>query len=210
MTRFAVRSIHAGAAALLLTAAIGAAAQGAAAPAAPVSPAKKELVARVLQLQQSGIEALGTQIAGQTAGQVLQAVGAAMPRVPADKREAVFNQVQADVRKFHDDIAPMLRTRAARLAPTTLGTALEEKFSEEELKSLVAWLESPTSRKFQQVAGEVQQSFAQKLVADTRPQVEPKLKALEESIAAKLNAAGGGASAPAGAAPKKAEPAAKK
>lgn len=207
MTRFAIRSIHAGLAALLLTAAIGAAAQGAASPA---SAAKKELVARVLQLQQSGIEALGTQIAGQTAGQVLQAVGAAMPRVPADKREAVFNQIQGDVRKFHDDIAPMLRTRAARLAPTTLGTALEEKFSEEELKSLVAWLESPTSRKFQQVAGEVQQSFAQKLVADTRPQVEPKLKALEESIAAKLNAAGGGASAPAGAAPKKAEPAAKK
>lgn len=205
MMNFA-RMIPAAAAAALLIAASGASAQGAAAPA---SQAKKDLVARVLQLQQGGIEALGTQIAGQTAGQVLQAVGGAMARVPADKREAVFNQIQGDIRKFHDDIAPMLRTRAARLAPTTLGAALEEKFSEEELKALVAWLESPTSRKFQQVAGDVQQSFAQKLVTDTRPQVEPKLKALEESIASRLNAAAGAGPANS-AAPKKAEPAAKK
>lgn len=182
----------------------------AASPAPAVSPAKKELVQKILKLQQPGLEAFGNQLAAQTAGQVLQAAGQALPAVPADKREALAKEIQNEVRKFHDEVAPILRAQAVRNAPTTLGTALEEKFSEEELKTLAAWLESPVSRKFQQLTGEVQQGFLQKLVGDTRAQVEPKLKALEQSIGNKLKAVDGASGAkPPAPAQKKAEPAKK-
>ena len=46
------------------------------------SPAKKELVQKALQLQAAGFESIGTQLAAQTAQQVLGAVGQALGRVP--------------------------------------------------------------------------------------------------------------------------------
>jgi uncharacterized protein len=165
--------------------------------AAPVSAAKKELVQKALKLQQAAIEALGNQIASQTAAQAMQAAGQALARVPADRREAVGKDVQAEVRKFFDETAPLLRERAAALAPSTVGAVLEEKFSEDELKVLVAWLESPVARKYQQLGPEMQQGLAQKLVADTRAQVEPKLRALEQSVNARINAAAAKPAAPA-------------
>jgi len=170
-------------AALFSTVALGAAAQGTA------SPAKKDLVQKVLSLQQAGIEGIGSALANQTATQVLQVAGQAMARVPADKRDALGADLQAEVKKFFDDIAPVLRASAVKNAPTTIGTAMEEKFSEDELKVLVTWLESPVSKKYQQVSGELQQALGQKLVAETRPQVEPRLKALEVVLGNKLRAA---------------------
>ena len=171
------------------------------------SPAKQALLQKALQLQQPGIEGIGNSLANQTANQVLQVAGQAMGRVPADKREAVGAELQGEVRKFYDDIAPILQAAAVKLAPATMGTAMDQKFTEEELKVLVAWLESPVNRKYQQFAGESQQALGQQLVAETRPQIEPKMKALEQVMGAKLAAVGAGptgAPAPAGASPPKA------
>ena len=163
---------------------------------------KKELIAKVLQLQQPGIDNIGRALAGQTSQRVMQAAGQALPRVAADKREAVGKEVQADVKKFYDEVEPILRKRAAELAPATLTPVYEEKFSEDELKILVAWLESPVSKKFQQIDGEIASSLAQKVVADTRGTVETRLKALEGTLAKRLGVSpqpgpnGGGASGP--------------
>ncbi len=159
------------------------------------TPAKKELVQKALQLQSGGIESIGTQLAGQTAQQVLGAVGQALGRVPAEKRELMATEIQADVKKFYDDISPTLRTNALKLGPSTFGSAMEDKLSEDELKTLVAWLESPVSRKYQQLTIEVQQALAQKLVADSRPTIDPKLKALEQTISRRLGPAAGAAPA---------------
>ena len=187
-------------AALITTLAGAASLCGAQGTQSTVSPAKKAQVQKVLQLQQSGIEGIGNALANQTANQVMQVAGQALSRLPADRRESVAAELQADVRKFYDEIAPMLRAGAVKLAPSIIGTALEEKFSEDELKVLIAWLESPVNRKYAQLAGESQQALGQKLVAESRPQIDPKLKALEQQMGARLNAAGSGASAPAAAA----------
>jgi uncharacterized protein len=166
------------------------------------SPAKKELAAKALQLQQTGIEGIGTQLAMQTAQQVLAAAGQALQRSPADKREAQAADIQADVKKFYEEIEPTLKANAAKLGPSTFGAALEEKLSEDELKTLIAWLESPVSRKYQRMTVESQQALAQKLVADSRPAIDPKLKALEQTIAKRLGMPPAGGTAPAPA-PKK-------
>jgi uncharacterized protein len=178
----------------------------AAASSSPMAQTKQELVAKVLLLQQPGIEALGNTLAGNTANQVMQVVARAMGRVPADKREAVAKDLQGEVRKFYDDVSPQLRAAAVRLAPSTIGASYEEKFTEDELKTLIAWLESPVNKKFQQTAQEMQQGLGTKLVAETKAQVEPKLKALEQRLSGKIDAAAGPAAAASGskpAAPKK-------
>ena len=169
-----------------------------------MSPAKKELLQRAMALQKPAIENVGNALAGQTANQILQLMGQAFTRLPADKRDALAPDLQADVKKFYDDIAPTLRDRAVALAPSTVGLAIEEKFSEEELKVLVAWLESPVYHKFQAAAGDMLQSLGQKLVADTRPAIEPKLKALELALQTKLAAAGVAKAPTAASAPTKA------
>jgi uncharacterized protein len=163
---------------------------------------KKELVAKVVQLHMQGIENVGRVIAGQTSQQMLQAAGQALPRVPADKREAVGKEIQDDVKKFYDDVEPMLKKRAVELAPATVGAAYEEKFSEDELKVVIAWLESPVSKKYAQMDRDQGNALAEKVVADTRPAIEPKLKALEAVVAKRLGVpAEGGASAPKAATP---------
>jgi uncharacterized protein len=154
-----------------------------------VTPAKKELVQKTLRLSQANIEGVGAVIAGQTAAQALQAARQAMGRVPQDKRQALANELQADIRRFQEEATPLLRASAVRSAPSTLGAMLEEKFSEDELKVLNAWLESPVSRKYQQLSSDALQALSQKIIAETRPQIEPKLKALDQQMTAKLNAA---------------------
>jgi hypothetical protein len=166
---------------------------------------KKELVAKVVQLHQQGIESIGRAIAGQTSQEMLQAAGEAMPRVAADKREAVGKEIQADVKRFYDEIEPLLKKRAVELAPSTVGPAYEEKFSEEELKTLIAWLESPVSRKYGEIDRSQGNALAEKVVADTRSTIEPKIKALEATVAKRLGvpSAPAAPAAPAASAPKK-------
>lgn len=171
------------------------------------SPAKKELVARILKIQQPGIEAMARDLTKQPANELMaSAVEFVQTQVAADKREALGKQLQQDAEKYMNDTYPIVRDRALKLAPTTVGTLLEEKFSEEELKQVVAMMESPVYVKFQSLGGDMQRVLVAKLVPDLKPQVEPKLRALDESIAKRLGVSpimnnGGAASAPAAAAP---------
>lgn len=172
-------------------------AQSASAPAsAPVSAAKKELVQKVLALQQPAIENMARNLVEQPAGQMMQAAGRALQQqVPADKREGVGKSIEADVKKYVDDSYPVVRERAVKIAPTTIGAVLEEKFSEDELKQLIAWLESSVNKKYLQLGPEMQNGFMQKLVAEARPVLDPKLQALETKVRASLGAPAGPASA---------------
>lgn len=151
-----------------------------------LAQSKKELAAKVVQLQQPAVEGIARSIAGQTAQQALQSAGQALGNVPADKREAVGKDIQADVKKFYDDIVPTLIDRATKDAPATLGPMLEAKFSSDELKQIITWLSSSAAKKYQQLGGEMQQAMAQKLIADTRGTVEPKLTALDQSLRQRL------------------------
>jgi hypothetical protein len=176
---------------ILALAAAGVVAHAQSTPAASAAqastPAKRELVARILKVQQPGIEAMARNLVEQPALEMMDRAANALPqRVPADKRESVARDIQADARKFVDETLPTVRERALKLAPTTIGAVLEEKFSEDELKQIVAMMENPAFAKFQQVGGEMQKALVDKLVAETGPQVEPKVRTLEASIARRL------------------------
>ncbi|HRH87985.1 MAG TPA: DUF2059 domain-containing protein [Rubrivivax sp.] len=170
-------------AALLLGACVAAHAQSTA------SPAKKELVQKLLALQQPGIEVAARGIVERPAAVMLQEAGRVLQtQIPADKREPIGKTIEADAKKYVEETYPPVRERALKLAPTTLGPALEEKFTEDELKQLIAWFESPVNKKFQQASGEMQSAFMQKLVAEARPVIEPKLQSLEQKVRAALGA----------------------
>lgn len=164
-------------------------ATAASAPAAGSSPAKKELVARVLQLQQPGLEAMSRAMLQQPLGQLMQGAGQALQQLPAEKREATAKAIEGEIKKFVDETTPLMRDRAIKLAPSTIGAILEERFSEDELRQLAAWLESPVNKKYGQLGQDMQRALAEKLVADTRGTVEARLKTLEQSVMKQLGIA---------------------
>ncbi|GAB1389033.1 MAG: hypothetical protein AMXMBFR78_36540 [Rubrivivax sp.] len=153
----------------------------------PASAAKKELAARIVKLQQPGIDMVARQLVEQPALQILQQANTVMQqRVAPDRRQAVAADIQADARKYAEDLAPLVREKATKLAPGVIQPMLEEKFSEDELKQLIAIIESPVNRKYQAMGPELQRALGQKLVEEMKPALEPRLKALAQSVQGRL------------------------
>lgn len=160
---------------------------GATAVQAQSTPAKKELAGRILKLQQPSIEAMARALVEQPALELLNNAAGAMPnRVAKDKQDAVAKEIQGDVEKYLAETVPLVQARAVKLGPTSIGTLLEEKLTEDELKQVVGILESPAFAKFQRLGDDMQKVLVDKLVADTRPTVEPKVRTLEQTVAKRL------------------------
>jgi hypothetical protein len=156
-------------------------------PVEPSSPAKRALVSRILELQRAGIENLGSNIAAAPLLQMRQQIGQLLQqRVSADRREAVAREIEGDMRRYIEEVAPIVRDRALKVAPTTMGKMLDERFTEDELKQIVAMLESPVNRKYQSMGQDFQRSLGEQLVNDTRATIEPKLRALDQTVANRL------------------------
>lgn len=149
--------------------------------------AKKELITKLLLLQQPAIEAMARSLAERPAAVMMQQAGMALQaRVAPEKREAIAKELQADARKYVDETVPLVSDRAVKLAPSTIGVVLDEKFTEDELRQILAIVESPVNKKFTELSGQMQQALGEKLIADTQGVVEPKVKALEQSLLKRL------------------------
>jgi quinol monooxygenase YgiN len=171
-------------------------------PNAPASPAKKELVQRLLTMQQPALESMARDLVERPARQMMAAADEALQvRVPPEKRQAVAKQIQDLMRKYRDESGPMVRERATKVGQASLGPMFEEKFSEDELRQLLAALEAPAYKKFQQSLPDLTTAFAQALVKDLEPSFEPKLKVLEQGVGAALGITSEAASAPKAAKP---------
>jgi len=174
--------------AALLAAGLAQAQAPAVAGTAPNSAVKKELVTKVLALQQKAIEQMAQVMVERPALQMMQQASMALQtRVAPDKREAIAKKIQEDLNKYAADVGPQVRDQAVKLGPSTIGALLEEKFTEGELKELIGIMESPVNRKFAQLAPEFQKSLGEKLVAQSKASVEPKVKALEQAIVKHLD-----------------------
>jgi hypothetical protein len=182
------QSIQTFAIAALLVGAGSAFSQAASTAAAPASSAaKKELVTKLVQLQQQDLENIAKMLIQQPLGNLMQRAAGELQNQPAGaKRDATAKAIEGEIRKFVDETVPLMRDRGSKLSATVWPPLLEEKFSEDELKRITAWLEDPVSKKYAQLGGEMQNALAQKLVADTRTTVETRLKALEQTVAKQL------------------------
>jgi hypothetical protein len=153
-----------------------------------VSPAKKKLVEKILKLQQPSIELLARSAAEAPLSQLGPQANMVLSRLAPEQREPVGKGMQADAEKYIKEVVPLIQQRAIALAPESVGKVLEEKFSEAELKQIVALLESPVYQKFSEQRFVMQRALQEKLATDaeTRNAVEPKLKALDQSWAKRI------------------------
>jgi hypothetical protein len=137
-----------------------------------------------MRLQQSDVEGFARTVVERPAAQMTREAGMALQQqgAPQDKREAAARAIDAEVKKYVDEAYPIVRDRALKLAPSTIGSVFEAKMTEDELRQLIAWLESPTAKKYQSLAADLRNNFSQKLVADMPAILDPKLMALDGKI----------------------------
>ena len=100
-----------------------------------------------------------------------------------------MKEIAGDVKKFLDENSPVIRTNTQKLTSSTVAPILTEKFTEEELRQLITILESPVKKKFETLVPDMQKALGEKLAADTRSTIEPKLEELRQRIGSRLRTA---------------------
>ena len=95
---------------------------------------KKELVQKLIAIQQPSLEATARGLAEAPARQL---VAAAQPilvqAVPPEKRDATAKLVDVEIKKYLDAAGPIVRASTNKLSQSTITKAIEDKFTEDEL-----------------------------------------------------------------------------
>ena len=154
---------------------------------------KKELVQKLIDVQQASLENTARGLTENPARQLVAAAQQVIVQgVPEDKREATAKQVDAEIKKYLDAANPIVRASTLKQSQAAVAPFIEEKFTDEELKQLVGMLDSPVLKKYQGLLPEMSKTLIDKVVADARPQVDPKLQATQNAIRTILDKATGG------------------
>lgn len=146
--------------------------------------AKKELATRIVNLQKAqDMDALIAQLAGTANRAVVEAWLPRLDKMPAARQKAVADQLDVELKKFNDDVTRLIKTRNDRISLDVLVPAYSERFTADELKQLVAFLESPVIKKYYAANPHMANLLGQKLVEATRADVESRIKEFDARAA---------------------------
>ncbi|MRV75492.1 DUF2059 domain-containing protein [Duganella sp. FT92W] len=163
----------------------------AAAPAAvagAIPPAKQVLIDKILTLWH--MESVGlSMLQAPVSDAVAQAKVVLQGRATDAKRDAAMTDIVNEARKFMEETTPTVRNSALKLIPAKVAPLLAERFSEDELKQMIAILESPVKQKFEALLPELQKSLGEAVATDSGPVINPKLQDLKQRIGMRLRAA---------------------
>ncbi len=149
---------------------------------------KQKLVQKVLALWHLEDTAI-VMVQRPAANALQQARIALQGRVSAAKQEATLRGIASDLQQYVDEATPIVRDNAQRLKAPTVGPLLVQNFSDDELRQLIALLESPVKKKFEQLVPLFERSFGEKIAAESRAAIDPKLQAMTQTVGLKLRTA---------------------
>lgn len=135
------------------------------APAALAQDAVKRRATRIVNLQKAqDMDALIAQLAGSANKVIDTATGCPDSTNFLAKQKAAADQLDSELKKFNDDNVRTIKAKNDKLSLEVLVPAYAEKFSTEELKQLVAFLESATIKKYYAANPQLANLLAQRLV----------------------------------------------
>jgi hypothetical protein len=152
------------------------------------SSEKQKLVQKVLALWHLE-DAAVVMVQRPAADAMQQARIALQGRVSAAKQEATLRDIATDLQKYVDEATPIVRDNALRLKTPAVAPLLAQSFNDEELRQLIALLESPVKKKFEQMLPQFERAFGEKIAAESRAAIDPKLQAMTQSVGLKLRGA---------------------
>ncbi|MBV1774802.1 DUF2059 domain-containing protein [Burkholderiaceae bacterium DAT-1] len=156
--------------------------------AADIPPAKKALIDQVMKLWP--LDFIGVKMLIDPVSEIRRQSNSLLQgRVSEEKKIAVMKQIDEEARKFLEENAPRVRADSEKLMATTVAPILNEKFNEEELKQVIALLQSPIKKKFEAIAPDLQRALGTKLAEVDKPVIQPKMDAFNQKVGELMRAA---------------------
>jgi uncharacterized protein len=176
---------------------------------AQTNDAKRALAVRAVATQEGPeMDRMLTQLAGSASRGVIANWNERLSSLPEAKRQSVGPALDAELKKFDEDALKLVNSEASKVRSGALLTAYMERFSEEELKQLVALMEAPVFKKYQTISPELGNVYVKAIVDGTRSAVETRSKAFD-AAASKITGIPVTASTPAAKTPSASTPAKK-
>jgi uncharacterized protein len=171
---------------------------------AQTTDAKRQLAARAIAAQEGPeMNNMLTQLAGSATQQVMAGWNERVDKMPAAKQQGAITAIDSELKKFNDDALKLITAQATKARANALLTAYTERFSEDELKQLVALMEAPVFKKYQTVAPELGSAYIKAIVEGTRSDVIERSKVFEAAATKIVDSAAPAQAAPAAPAKKK-------
>ena len=152
---------------------------------------KRTLATKLAQLQQKNDkDAITEQLTASAAQPLIIRWSQEVEKsVPAARQQEVRTKLDAELKKFTDKTEKNVGAQVASAAEAALVPVFMEKLSEDELKTIVTYLESPASTKFQNLGGEAGNAWAMKIIEATKGAVESDAKAFDAAAKRIVDAA---------------------
>ncbi|MFV0678871.1 DUF2059 domain-containing protein [Ottowia sp.] len=168
------------------------------------SDSKRALAVKLAQMQSKADgEVLSAQLTASAVQPLLAGWSQRLDEsVPPAKQKDVRDKLDVELKKFTDSTQKAVDAQVGKAAEAALVPIFMEKLSEDELKTIITYLESPVSAKFQALGPDASNAWAKRVIDTTKPAVENGAKTFDAAATRIVNAA---SSAPSGsgAAPKK-------
>lgn len=143
---------------------------------------KKTLASKMVTLQ-AGPE-MERMVMQLTAGAMQPLVATWSPKIeklPAARADKARDQLNAELKKTGDATRRIIEAQMIKSGDTVLTQAYADRFSEDELKALVAMFESDTFKKYQTAAPELGNAWVKDVVEHSRAAVLDQSKAFNEA-----------------------------
>ncbi len=148
---------------------------------AQVADSKRALASRAIAAQEGPeMQRMFSQLADSAVQPLIARWNERVVQLPAAKQEAAVKNLDAELKKFNDDAMQIISAQASKIGDV-LVTAYADRFSEEELKQLVAMMEAPVFKKYQSVAPELGNIYVKALVDSSRDRITQRSKVFDTS-----------------------------
>lgn len=154
----------------------------------PISETKQKLIQQILTLwHPEDVPVMMVQSRATNAMQ--QSRIALQGKVSGEKRDATLRDIATDVQKYVDEVTPIAKDSAKRQLNPVIVPMLAQNFTEDELRQIVALLESPVKKKFEQFIPQAEKAIGTKVAEETHVAVDAKGQAMAQAVGLKLRAA---------------------
>lgn len=149
---------------------------------------KQQLIQRLLELWH--VEAVGVTMLREPVDNALrQARAALQARTTPEKRDEALKDIEGYAKELLEKLMPQVVGKAKELTKTTVVPILSEKMTEEELRQMIAILESPAKTKFEALIPEMQRALGKKLGEEQGKEIKPQMEELQQRIGKRMHEA---------------------
>lgn len=148
---------------------------------ASAQDAKKTLATKLAQMQaKSDGAAMANQLTADAVQLPLSTWSQRLDEsVPPARQKDVRDKLDVELKKFADNTHKAIEAQVGKAAETALVPLFMDKLSEDEMKTIIAYMESPAALKFQSLSADAGTAWAQKVIDATRATVETNVKSFD-------------------------------